>query len=420
MHRLLQAFLLVSVILPSWVSAEFGGDDFEAPTCPGAGNCFSSTYEACLTSAPFCRAHDSEQCFVKCTDQPECPEGKEFVDGFCQAVCTNGYPHPDDGTNCGADQQCTPPLTGIFPDCTNACPPGVYQFVNDNTGQTQCGGDPYAEGGAFENIDTQNGDDKCLVTFGATSGDAPAQGSVICGVPGSSPTYQPPTDTVDPGDSITVTNENGEETTITETVTENPDGTITTTTTSNGPNGSSTTSVTTDSEGNVISVTGNGQGLDESPYDEEENEFASGGVSCLSEPVCSGDVIDCAHLRQTWLLRCDRLADVESYLQSSDSQFENQLAQIGDEPAINEDGTLALPTTEISIDAIIASENVFNAQSGFGPGSCPQPSQLDLGFTSVTISFDFICSVLDLLRPLVLLIFGFISARIIFASFAGL
>lgn len=128
---------------------------------------------------------------------------------------------------------------------------------------------------------------------------------------------------------------------------QNSDGTSRTKTTSiiNRLDGTSSTRIyeeTFDSDGNRTSHSvkggdsrdtsttgGDDQGEGEGEEEAEVERKSSGGDSCLSPPSCSGDEIDCANLRQLFLLRCPDYNSV-----GSDLKFKPVTTKFSSSPAV--------------------------------------------------------------------------------------
>lgn len=124
----------------------------------------------------------------------------------------------------------------------------------------------------------------------------------------------------------------------------------------------------------------------------------TGGGACDSEPVCKGDPVTCAIVRQTWETRCAL---------EYDESFVDQLADSGGSP-----GDL------FGADEDLQSElsNVYNV--GGAAGSCPAP--IALGLTNAAgaqLEWTPLCDFAELLRPLLVLIFGYIGFRIVMRAF---
>jgi hypothetical protein len=134
----------------------------------------------------------------------------------------------------------------------------------------------------------------------------------------------------------------------------------------------------------------------ESKLDESK---VSGSGSCDGAPfVCQGDAIQCAILEQTRLARC-----------ASEGLFDTDFDPDGFATQFDPAG---LRTTS-DLEGLLS-----GVYSTSGPsGVCPAPITFNVAGVSLTISFQPFCDFAALLRPLVLLIFGYLSFRIIMRAF---
>ena len=124
----------------------------------------------------------------------------------------------------------------------------------------------------------------------------------------------------------------------------------------------------------------------------------SGGGNCESQPQCQGDAIQCAILYQTWSSRC-----------AEENEEFPDLAELGLDGL--DKGDLHLPDEDIT--GVLS--GVFN-QTG-AAGSCPAPQTLNLGVTSIDIPYTILCDYASAIRPMIILIFGFVGFRIIMRAF---
>jgi hypothetical protein len=159
-------------------------------------------------------------------------------------------------------------------------------------------------------------------------------------------------------------------------------GTTTTKTTVNEGDTTTTIENTTTNEGDTISGGGStGEG-------EQENREASGGDTCDSPPVCSGDAINCAQLNQAWIARCEITKPTDLDLGELDQDLR---ALIDDSPL--DGGTFDFSN---AIDTTI-----FNPTQG--TNQCPEP----IAFQVMGLDFEFehtaFCDLAETIRPLVLL-----------------
>ena len=140
---------------------------------------------------------------------------------------------------------------------------------------------------------------------------------------------------------------------------------------------------------------------DPTPQGEQESENeVSGGGGCDVAPNCQGDAIQCAILYQTWKTRC--LAQEETGSDESD--------EIDQEVANQDVGDLY-----VEEDITTYFTDVFNPTQE--TANCPAPDQLTVAGATIEISYQLFCDLAGYVRPIVLLLFSLISARIIFRAF---
>jgi hypothetical protein len=135
---------------------------------------------------------------------------------------------------------------------------------------------------------------------------------------------------------------------------------------------------------------------------EGEENSVSGGGNCASRPQCVGDPIECAVLFQSWSTRCN-IEELSGQL-GGDLDFdpeEGPLTGEGD-GEVPDDGD-----TDLSSD-------LTGILSTSGPaGSCPADQVMNLGIAgSINVPYTFLCDFASKIRPLVLLVFGFLGFRI--------
>jgi len=135
--------------------------------------------------------------------------------------------------------------------------------------------------------------------------------------------------------------------------------------------------------------------------DDQENSV-SGGGSCDVRPSCTGDAVQCAILFQTYSTRC-----------AIEAQGDGDLELTGFDPAATD---LTVPGAGVlQDDGDTDLSNQFDSLlSTSGPsGSCPA----DFGFAFSTVgpisfSYGSMCDFAGQIKPLVLLLFGFLAFRI--------
>ena len=150
---------------------------------------------------------------------------------------------------------------------------------------------------------------------------------------------------------------------------------------------------------------------------------ATGVPNCDAAPSCSGDPVACANLYQTWAAMCYDDGDVTN---PGDCQLEFQcsgdvllcesIRQQRTQFCLSFVGDGTLDTNVFDDDDF--GQTVFDTAervdiptsldySGFaGSGSCPAPRQVNLGFISVNVPFDFMCDLALTARPFVLISAG--------------
>lgn len=122
---------------------------------------------------------------------------------------------------------------------------------------------------------------------------------------------------------------------------------------------------------------------------------ASGGSGCQSKPNCSGDPIQCAILQQIYEDKCALTQSVSA-------------GQLGVSDSLD----------DITLDPIDLDSELSGVFSDNGSSSsCPSPVTVSLSGSNPQFSFQMFCDVMSGLRPMVLLIFSFISFRIVMESF---
>ncbi|MEM1188117.1 MAG: virulence factor TspB C-terminal domain-related protein [Pseudomonadota bacterium] len=158
-------------------------------------------------------------------------------------------------------------------------------------------------------------------------------------------------------------------------------------------------STDSDADGDGVADVDDGQ-IGGSAPDPRELGSASGGGTCAQRPQCSGDPIACAILWQSWSTRC---AIEEPDIPNG---FEDQILNgPGTDPAevaIRDDGDidLASPFTYIFTPTQIA-------------GACPAARSISFtGLGDVAFEWTSMCDFASYVRPLVLLIFGWVAVRI--------
>ncbi len=190
------------------------------------------------------------------------------------------------------------------------------------------------------------------------------------------------------------------ETQTDKTKTDNGDGTSTETTTSTKTdgNGNTTTTTTTtiidNTSGEVQSET-----VQETKEEKESEEGSvTGGGSCDAPPVCDGDAIQCAILKQSFDTKC-------ALTPPDPSEITAESLGVG------EDDTVESLSDE---DSIFDISELLDT-TGFLGGSCPAPRTINVtGLnTSFVLDLEPFCTLAEYVGIFVLVVASFISIRII-------
>lgn len=246
--------------------------------------------------------------------------------------------------------------------------------------------------------------------------------------------------------------------TITENTVDNGDGTSTTTTTETTTNSDGSGSTTT-----TATTTNNGTGATESENttttttpsptqdplkafcDEYPNNSScleskeSGGTGCVTPPTCSGDAIQCAIDRRLWKIGCDLESDATAAPNCStpptctgdavgcillQSDFERRCAWDTTGSTVTQatiDSSLGTTQTldEFSTGTDIDASDPTDGYTEQHFGSCPANFVVPLSAINGTFTFSWsnICTYVDYIRIIVLLIAYFISALIFYSAF---
>ncbi len=147
---------------------------------------------------------------------------------------------------------------------------------------------------------------------------------------------------------------------------------------------------------------------EEIPEEEKEEDpakrLATAG-SCDSAVFCSGDAIDCAVLNQSKQHRCDDEAR---------GDFPKNKAAI--QSLVSGSQFAADPDEQIEVPSFI------NEGARFLPAACPPPTDISLmsfGGHSFQLKFDPMCSLAELLAPLVVIVATLFAALYVGRSFGG-
>jgi len=210
--------------------------------------------------------------------------------------------------------------------------------------------------------------------------------------------------------------------TTTENTVDNGDGTstTTTTTTNNGSGGGTTTTTTTTNTDNstgdtinsttIVNETAPPEQDPKKPFCEENpdsvicaDSTVTGGASCGSPPVCTGDAIQCAITEQIFLTRC--AIEVPDNLSVDVSDVNTQ--------AGNDTGLNINNVFDVAPENIIDLSDPLNGYVPNVLGSCPPPYTFTFRGNTIDLPLTAICDFADLVRPLILLL-AFLSASFIY------
>ena len=144
-----------------------------------------------------------------------------------------------------------------------------------------------------------------------------------------------------------------------------------------------------------------GDGIEDpnDPTPDGTEEYVEGGGTCKEEPNCKGDAIQCAILYQAWKTRCQGELD-ETFPELSD---------------LGLDGLSGSDLAGDDTDLQTILSGVFN-QTG-AAGSCPTDQTFTVGATQVPVPWLHMCDYATLIRPMVILVFGFFGFRMLMRAF---
>ena len=261
--------------------------------------------------------------------------------------------------------------------------------------------------------------------------------------------YTPPSDpdvTTTSSPPTTTTSSDGSETTTTEqtTTTNNNDNTTTITTKETTVNNNTGETSVTNTSTTVNNGTGEVSETQTESDSEDTESTASGGATCNAAPVCDGDAIQCATLKQVWLSRCQSDEEISSInncsgsftcegdaIQCARAKLENEnycslqqyedltsqsvfsdsgLSEIGDYStgsAWSETGATESIDTEVT-----SFVSDITSAGGNNSAQCPSPTEVSLGsLGAISFSYEGICGLAELTRPLLILLATFFALR---------
>lgn len=149
------------------------------------------------------------------------------------------------------------------------------------------------------------------------------------------------------------------------------------------------------------------------------DKTSAGGGDCSSEPVCSGDPVGCSIALQNWKLRCDQLGepvDADSDVAEYDSNFESEFGE-SNQASVDSEGALShLAEVSNVVDFTSVDMSVLNIDSTGRSSQCPAPRAISLSVGNYEMSYQPLCDLAEALSSLVVLIFSYISIRLIWRS----
>lgn len=375
---------------------------------------------------------------------PETGSCEALPPSVCEWAATDFFDHMYKAGDLGPNGSLVNPISPPDSICHNSCvfsspassngnqcirfvsgdPAGVFCTVNYRGTDQECGpGDtpatpkPPTEPTSSDSSDCTNKvtDAEGRVSYSCTSTSTYEDpGNMNCGEVNGVVTCFPKT----PSPISTTT-------TVDQDVTEtpNPDGSTTTdtSTTTNitncsGVGACSTTTSTTNTTsktnsdgspgGETSTCTGTGckdseGNTQDDRKEEEESKPSVSGESCGVPVACSGDVIQCAILKQQ---------KDESCLTKEAGDFESKKA---DTEALVQGEQFHTGEKDIQVPSFIT------GSTRFLPSSCPAAESFSLGHGSYEISYQPICSLAEGLGPLIVAVSAFLAALYVGRSFGG-
>lgn len=264
---------------------------------------------------------------------------------------------------------------------------------------------------------------------------------------GPLPPYSPASDpdvTTTTSPPTTTTSDDGSTTTTTEqsSTTNNNDNTTTITTKETTTNNTTGETTVTNTSTTVNNGTGEVSETQTESDSEDDQSTASGGQSCNAAPVCDGDAIQCAILKQSWLSRCNSEDDISSItscsgvftcegdaIQCARAKLENEnycsLQQYDDlttESVFSDSGLSSIDSLDNgsawsssgatdSIDTEVGSfVSDITSAGGNNTAQCPSATVVNLGgLGEISFSYIGICGLAEMTRPLLILLATFFS-----------
>lgn len=141
---------------------------------------------------------------------------------------------------------------------------------------------------------------------------------------------------------------------------------------------------------------------------------ASGGQTCDTPAICSGDAPTCMVVTQSWLLRCGKSVSDKNgngqpdWTEVSDADSSNYKVDSTGRGEVVNDGS-GSPSSVPGGPAGVGDLD----QSGFAGNTCPALPSFEVFGQTISFGNDLFCRWLEQIRAIILLVAAFISARII-------
>lgn len=183
-----------------------------------------------------------------------------------------------------------------------------------------------------------------------------------------------------------------------------------------------------DSDSPPIDIPGETPDTGPDPSDGTSGNSSSGGGTCASAPVCTGDSIQCNILYQTWATRCsnrDGGSEGGEPGQGNNADVVNEIKGLRDDLDEAFSDNFSDPNAEAGLSGLVYEDEINSGMidsSGWGfPRTCPLWSDItfSVGVSSVTIplsSFTGHCELFELTGLLILAFASFWSARYLLRS----
>lgn len=151
---------------------------------------------------------------------------------------------------------------------------------------------------------------------------------------------------------------------------------------------------------------GSAAGDNTPPAKDPDKGSASGGHDCNSPPICSGDAPTCAVVDQVWLSRCGAPKDDKSD-KNGNGQPDWTEVQPGDDAGYT--------TTDTPAGSVFSTKTTGTGdidQSSWAGNTCPALPVVTVFGHPWSMDQNYFCEWLAMLRPIFLLVCGFIAIKI--------